>query len=1309
MREAGLCKKQKQQKQEQEQEQKQEQRFGGMMGGVRRGLVLLGLLIAMAASDLRAVAQLATTTVQDTVYRADGTPAGGSVVVTWGAFTTVNGEAVAAGTAAATIGAGGALSIALAPNAGSVPMGSYYTAVFHLNDGTTTREYWAVPVTVAGGGPVKLAAISTQVLPASVAMQTVSKAYVDNAIAAAQLDVPFDATPYVLKDGDTMTGPLNLPADPVSPTQAADMHYVDANIAAVSSGLGGKVSLAPGATQVVLQPAGTQLETNHLNGSLNATPYVSGGGNNGIANALESPDCATGCELRVEPTYPGGELVTAGEMQQGVRVEDLRGGGRVETSMDPLWNGVSATMALNNTAVRSASSLASSSPHASVFDYPLQVQNSALAGGVNQFPQEVETPPYFKSTYGVEQLRGVYNTQGQHVQFGNEVNCYGVGDCLAGSQFITSEGGYRDAADEGTHPFDLTVTEDPATYGGTCASGCTTGSTVVTVTATADAGTQGDGRFLMDKNPADVIHTGVLIGGGTTFLGPANFSGTSFPVSVFLATAQSATSQAENVSPGTVTLAIATSGVTAGYATSTAALPAPSGVACVVDGVGGLPSFETANYSVVDATHVQLTLNKVHESGATIAVGGLCGYGLEQTVDTVGPVRQVFPVVGSPSATSVYYAAAVTGVVGTKGQTSAYLNDTFTVASIARSGNVVTVTMTANLADDVQGLSMTVSGVVDSSYNGTYTVTTTGPNTLTYANTGANSTSSGGTVSVLTGGYNLYPMAEVLSVYNPATKTVDGTMTLAPNTVAWAAGDSVEEPHYYQQRVAADAEFITQYVPRPTLRQNAGKYYGGVVGPYMVGWEISNLEAASDYIGGGGTHTAPTDAYSVQGVWSNDLEVTAGVSAVIRAHCNVRGCNRWDSGYSLFALDSATGADALNFSPQSDTAAWSLGGTAYSFSPAAFTAGTINVGTLNATTITGGVAGSAITSGTVSAARLPVFGPSGTSHAVGAVPDPGATAGSTRYLREDGTWVVPAVSGSGTVTSFAAPSASWPSWLTPTVTNATSTPSLAVALGSVAANTVFGNATGSSATPGFTSAPSVSSLATGTLSASNANFFVNSGSGCNLGLGTVTPNSWLGASSEPGCNLQMFSSTTASRLIIVGSATSEFHLVNTSAPVNSRAMRFSSSTAGVFTISSCSDSYACVAGFTMQPVTGATTLLTATVNQIVGGGASPTMAASAGAGISPSCTTIAGTNIAGVISCTTGTATVASATLASVTFNGALATAPQGCTLMARNAAAAGVVGTVYTTAPTVSGWSIAVGGTAVAASTAYSWSYSCL
>jgi len=43
----------------------------------------------------------------------------------------------------------------------------------------------------------------------------------------------------------------------------------------------------------------------------------------------------------------------------------------------------------------------------------------------------------------------------------------------------------------------------------------------------------------------------------------------------------------------------------------------------------------------------------------------------------------------------------------------------------------------------------------------------------------------------------------------------------------------------------------------------------------------------------------------------------------------------------------------------------------------------------------------------------PVFGASGSLHTIGAVPDPGGSTGSTRYLREDGNWVVPAGGGTG--------------------------------------------------------------------------------------------------------------------------------------------------------------------------------------------------------------------------------------------------------------------------------------------------------
>ncbi len=55
---------------------------------------------------------------------------------------------------------------------------------------------------------------------------------------------------------------------------------------------------------------------------------------------------------------------------------------------------------------------------------------------------------------------------------------------------------------------------------------------------------------------------------------------------------------------------------------------------------------------------------------------------------------------------------------------------------------------------------------------------------------------------------------------------------------------------------------------------------------------------------------------------------------------------------------------------------------------------------------------------TIAAADMPVFVASGASHAPGAVPDPGSTAGTTRFLREDATWQVPSGSSYAPQRSF---------------------------------------------------------------------------------------------------------------------------------------------------------------------------------------------------------------------------------------------------------------------------------------------------
>ena len=310
------------------------------MREARRELTLMTwiatLLITLLSLCGQAVAQVATTTVQDTVYRADGTEASGTVVVSWPTFTTVAGQAVAAGNTSATIGPNGALSIALTPDAGATPVGTFYTAVLHLDDGTTSQQYWVIPVSTT---PVTLAAIESQVLPLSVAMQTASRAFVEAAIAQATGTQTTGVTPtdtgFLPLSGGTLTGPLVLSADPVTPTQASDKRYVDTNVTALTAGIGQKVSLVPVVTQTVSQPAGTQLQVNVLNGDLYASQFQSGDGGLGIANALAA--CSgSGCRVEVDPSYTASEPVIASTLPEQGRVIDQRGGGDAETFLDPV-------------------------------------------------------------------------------------------------------------------------------------------------------------------------------------------------------------------------------------------------------------------------------------------------------------------------------------------------------------------------------------------------------------------------------------------------------------------------------------------------------------------------------------------------------------------------------------------------------------------------------------------------------------------------------------------------------------------------------------------------------------------------------------------------------------------------------------------------------------------------------------------------------------------------------------------------------------------------------------------------------------
>ncbi len=204
------------------------------MGWFVFSTLLLATVVAAAMAQA-----VNTTTVQGTVYLANGQPGTGTLVVRWPSFTTATGQTVAADSTTLTIPADGFVSIKLAPNQGATPAGEYYTAVFYMSDGTVSTQYWVIPA----AAQASLAQVESQVMPAAQAVQAVNKTYVDQAISELEGSL-------LTASGGTLSGPLYLNGDPSQPLQAATKHYVDTQVATAVPLAGGTVTGAFTALQI---------------------------------------------------------------------------------------------------------------------------------------------------------------------------------------------------------------------------------------------------------------------------------------------------------------------------------------------------------------------------------------------------------------------------------------------------------------------------------------------------------------------------------------------------------------------------------------------------------------------------------------------------------------------------------------------------------------------------------------------------------------------------------------------------------------------------------------------------------------------------------------------------------------------------------------------------------------------------------------------------------------------------------------------------------------------------------------------------
>ena len=124
-----------------------------------RLLVAAALWAAVAVSGQ----EFARTQISDTLFNADGSRAVGSLRISWKSFTGADGSTVAKNSIDLDI-VDGIVSVALAPNLGAVPDGTYYSVEYRLRKGEKSNELWIVP---DSADPVRIADIRVLSVPAA--------------------------------------------------------------------------------------------------------------------------------------------------------------------------------------------------------------------------------------------------------------------------------------------------------------------------------------------------------------------------------------------------------------------------------------------------------------------------------------------------------------------------------------------------------------------------------------------------------------------------------------------------------------------------------------------------------------------------------------------------------------------------------------------------------------------------------------------------------------------------------------------------------------------------------------------------------------------------------------------------------------------------------------------------------------------------------------------------------------------------------------------------------------------------------------